>query len=449
MNKNLKKSKKVTYKEILLLAIVILIIFIILEVSFRIYYGKNISVASSDQGCFKEYYKNLPTGGNFLNFQRGGYYIDDPVMGVTLKPNLVMDGIFPINNETGNVTGTKVFYNQHHNSAGMRNLQEFSVEKPKNINTRIAMYGDSFTYGHDSYLPLGMCNLLNEIVPNSEVMNFGIPGRGVDTFYLRYVLEGRKYKADIVVVNLYIEDLERPYITCAVDKPNITIEKGKIKIGPRQYPTLQDFYYSYKTPKYESYFVNHALLTINTYREHELYMEKGFKLFDVMLDDIKAKTDEDGSHLIVGLIMQENPPQIIKDYDQKIKMLLDEKKIFYYDSTDYFSQKKPEYKRQSFYYISETMISSHFGPIGNALYAQGLKDKMYSLGWINDSTYYYYANYGIAKPMVLLDNNFTSQKIIYPYGFEAANYSVSLLPKSNRKLFMYNYSNGEIFEQYS
>ncbi len=125
------------------------------------------------------------------------YLIVDPAIGLTLKPNYTNDKIVVVN-------GTKRIYygSHHHNSKGMNNIEEFSLAKPKNISVRIAIFGDSFTCGPDVSVIFSTANLLKEMIPNSEVLNFCVPEAGIDTMFSRYVFEARNYSPDIVIFNL-------------------------------------------------------------------------------------------------------------------------------------------------------------------------------------------------------------------------------------------------------
>lgn len=226
-------------KKLALFAIALFIGFIAAESFFRIYYlGRYVGV-DENEVCMKQMkLDNLPSDkkGNFRNFTRRGYWQDDQYIGITLKPNYTRAVIRKF--VDGNITMAAVLFTEHHhNSKGMQNIEEFSFKKPNNISIRIAMFGDSFTCGAEAPYMFGMSNMLKELVPGSEVLNFCVGGRGVETMYARYILEARNYSPDVVIFNIYMDDLVRPF-GCPVMTPNLVIVDGKIVLGAKEYKSL-------------------------------------------------------------------------------------------------------------------------------------------------------------------------------------------------------------------
>lgn len=90
----------------------------------------------------------------------------------------------------------------------MRTPGERSKNKKKDT-IRIVTFGDSFTYGDEADIeetwPLILENMLAEI----EVLNFGVSAYGLDQAYLRYLREGKEYEHDIVIIGFILEDADR------------------------------------------------------------------------------------------------------------------------------------------------------------------------------------------------------------------------------------------------
>ena len=432
------KPLKTGYKEILLMLITLFILFILFEGYFRYYYnalGKHIA-ADDDELCFKQMkLDNLPTDtkhGNFVNFIRMGYWEDDPVEGIVPKPNYTQDSIFDIN-VNGEQKKLVLYASTHHNSQRLNNIEEFSLQKPKG-KVRIALFGDSFTCGDEVPLRFGMTYILKELIPNSEVLNFCVSGRGIEAMYARYVIEARKYNPDVVIFNVLTEDLQRAF-NCPLHTPNLTITNGHIIIGPRQYPTLRDFYEKYTVPQYESYFLKHVQWVYNQQTGYARRMEKGFKLFSIMLDDMKEQTKQQNSTFIVTIIQW--PPnsvnKVLTNYYDKLIQLVQLKSITYLDSLQYFKTKEMSYRNQSFYYIQigehgEGPHLGHWSPIGNALYSQRIKNILEELKIINKTNNYYFSNFDQMQVMYFIpeDVNQQLQENIHrflPFEVRDANYT--------------------------
>lgn len=85
-------------------------------------------------------------------------------------------------------------------------------ESPADLPPRrlIAVLGDSFAFGekvayHDTFAS----RLEESLGPEYRVLNFGVPGYGVDQTYLRYLNDARPWNPEIVVFSLVWHDLLR------------------------------------------------------------------------------------------------------------------------------------------------------------------------------------------------------------------------------------------------
>jgi hypothetical protein len=111
-------------------------------------------------------------------------YIYDKFLGWNLNPN--MDSA---HNEQGIFSHNKVF-----------------TTKPQEGILRIALFGDSMTRADWGFF---LERNLNELGYNVEVMNFGVGGYGIDQMYLRWEIEGKKYRPNLVIFGFYPMDISR------------------------------------------------------------------------------------------------------------------------------------------------------------------------------------------------------------------------------------------------
>lgn len=155
--------------------------------------------------------------------QKGlGYALDDwsPTRGWTLKRNL-RDVPF---------RGTLV----NSNSRGLRGMQEYADEKPAGV-TRIVVLGDSFTFGEEVEDHETFSFHLQQLIPNSEVLNLGIHGYGHDQMLLYLQEEGVRYRPDIVLLGFMPDDMERNVLSFRdYAKPHFGLNGGRLELltGP-------------------------------------------------------------------------------------------------------------------------------------------------------------------------------------------------------------------------
>src|SRR3954447_496686 len=94
------------------------------------------------------------------------------------------------------------------NSAGMRSLREYAVAPPES-GPRLAAFGDSFTHCDDVENDECWTAQLEQEVPGTEVLNFGVSGYAPDQAWLRYQQEGRAYKPCAVLIGYMVENVNR------------------------------------------------------------------------------------------------------------------------------------------------------------------------------------------------------------------------------------------------
>ena len=105
--------------------------------------------------------------------------------------------------------------------------------------TRIALVGDSFTFGDDvAYEDSWGYRLQKELGSKFEVLNFGVSGYGIDQAYLRYEKDVREWKPNIVIFGLVSDDFERTmrlyntlcsWLDFPFSKPRFILHDGNLK----------------------------------------------------------------------------------------------------------------------------------------------------------------------------------------------------------------------------
>tara|TARA_B100000315_G_C14583721_1_gene591842 strand:- start:386 stop:1366 length:981 start_codon:yes stop_codon:yes gene_type:complete len=119
------------------------------------------------------------------------------VIGYTFIPNLKAR----VNHEGGG-------YLIQTNSDGFRCKHEFIKKKKKNT-YRILFFGDSFTAGDGVSNEFRFSDLLESDLKNTEILNFGLSGTGVDQQYLIFRDFASDLDYDLVVISPMLENIRR------------------------------------------------------------------------------------------------------------------------------------------------------------------------------------------------------------------------------------------------
>jgi hypothetical protein len=99
-------------------------------------------------------------------------------------------------------------YRSGRNGVRTRHVGE-TIERDQNKKL-IALVGDSFTFGEEvSYDETWGARLERLLNDRFQVLNFGVPGYGIDQMYLRYVRDVSLWKPDIVIFGFISNDVVR------------------------------------------------------------------------------------------------------------------------------------------------------------------------------------------------------------------------------------------------
>jgi hypothetical protein len=114
----------------------------------------------------------------------------DPVLGWRLEPNLRTPTL-------------------RTNGAGIRDDREIPLA-PRPGERRIALMGDSFTFGHDvlDHETFGWF-LEESIGERATVLNFGVPSYGTDQALLMFEERARRFRPAVAVLGFFLQDYQR------------------------------------------------------------------------------------------------------------------------------------------------------------------------------------------------------------------------------------------------
>lgn len=145
-------------------------------------------------------------------------FLSDPVLGWTMRPNY--------HDKQG----------MYHTSAeGLRSTRAGVVYRDRAPQRRIALIGDSFTFANDVHYEDSWGYQLESTLGNdTQVLNFGVTGFGIDQAYLNYEHAVKSWRPDIVIFGVFPDDLERAMAVYPfIRRPRWEIPFAKPRLLPR------------------------------------------------------------------------------------------------------------------------------------------------------------------------------------------------------------------------
>lgn len=94
------------------------------------------------------------------------------------------------------------------NESGFRCDHPFTRERAKGMR-RVLLFGDSFTAGEGVSNGSRYGDWLERLVPNLEVLNYGMPATGLDQHYLIYREWAKSVEHDLLVLGIFVENVRR------------------------------------------------------------------------------------------------------------------------------------------------------------------------------------------------------------------------------------------------
>jgi hypothetical protein len=141
-----------------------------------------------------------------------------------------------------NVRNLEVFGGKRLNtdSHGLRGAREVPFAKTPGT-TRIAIFGDSFTFGEEVSDDETFAHQLERLLPGVEVLNFGVHGYGHDQelLYLREALP--RYAPDVVLVGHVTDDSMRNMLAFrSFAKPRFRLGDGELELEGVPVPSPEE-----------------------------------------------------------------------------------------------------------------------------------------------------------------------------------------------------------------
>jgi lysophospholipase L1-like esterase len=202
------------------------------------------------------------------------------------------------------------------NSFGLRG-PELSLAKPPGVR-RIVVLGDSFAWGHGVGEGQAFPELLEQLLPNTQVVNLGVPGFNVRTEHRYFEQLGAGFDPDLVLLALSqndIHDLDAFEQQQARNKAEQTGNQGRSPAGPEDPPELSNPLRSFKRFLDDHSYV--YALCRQSINSHKVLARTAVRLglkeelagFDLLDDNLHAS-------------MIKPPPPVVRAYEQLERDLL-------------------------------------------------------------------------------------------------------------------------------
>jgi hypothetical protein len=142
---------------------------------------------------------------------------------------------------TPNVDRVRGSRRYRHNEDGLRAERGYDRRPPVGVQ-RLLAYGDSYTYCEE--VRIGDCwtTDLERLLPDTEVLNLGVPGYAPDQAWLRYQRDGASWNGCAVLIGSLVENVNRvvnrfrpfyvPETGIALPKPRFTLDQSQLALLP-------------------------------------------------------------------------------------------------------------------------------------------------------------------------------------------------------------------------
>ena len=136
---------------------------------------------------------------------------------------------------------------------GLRSATQGEVLRNGLGDCRVALVGDSFTFGDDVRFEDSWAYRLEQLLPKGcRVLNFGVGGYGIDQMYLRYKRDVPSWKPNLVILSFIDPDLHRTMSSYgflffeqgnSLPKPRFVLDQGgTLNIVNQPLPKAEDIF---------------------------------------------------------------------------------------------------------------------------------------------------------------------------------------------------------------
>jgi len=256
----------------------------------------------------------------------------------------------------------------------------------EDFNQPILFYGDSFVAGVTSdsdRIP----QLLDQLMPDRSVLNFGVSGYGVGQIYLRYSDTIEKFNQPLALVGILMDDLNRSILSFrSGPKPYFDHDENGLILRNSPNNLGVDEYLEKNPPEISSYFLRFVSFQLqccipeSTFKwllGYDIKHDKKIAINRLILESIKSKAKTSASAMYTVLFYSGEEIIEAESWNERyIKDTLVNLGIQYFDTKAYLNNymKKTGKTIGDLYYDD----NGHPNAAGNRIIAEGLLDWLQS-----------------------------------------------------------------------
>ena len=281
---------------------------------------------------------------------------------------------------------------------------------------RVVVLGDSYTEGINAPLLFNYPNILQELIPGSEIINFGQSGIGIDSMYTKYQTEARNLSSHVIILGIFVEDVMRAGSICGGWIKPVLDENLSYKALS---PSPEEVLSTQNRRWLRSAFMDYTNYAFHNFPCQDTRFERGMSL----LRQILLVLREEHAQLIIGIIISDIYDAQEQEQEEEIIDLVEELRIPYVRSRPLFENYASQYRNKLGgdlfeNYLQPFFSKHHFSVYGNALYAQALRDKIAEIGIIPPGKQFsfLYAEHTLAF-YVKQDEGYSLEKVLTPLTF--------------------------------
>jgi hypothetical protein len=291
----------------------------------------------------------------------GGITIPDRVLGWRLRP-------------AAHVTMTKpnsYTFTASTEKHGLRAVDAVSDHKSPGV-TRIGVFGCSQSFGQGVQDDETYSAHLAQLIPGTEVLNFGVPGYGTDQMLLSYETFGRQFDLDVVLIAFAWFHLPRNLATFHFfAKPRFVLdESGNVELVGVPVPTPEELLdQEWQTSRLitladESILLRWSWLRLENTRERGIYNPSGpaWLLTRALLHRFVTAARDAGSRVII-LNLPDQGHRTLDSHLEALASTMHVEFVNLHDTFDRLSADGIEYRLPN---------DEHLNPIGHATVAEAL-----------------------------------------------------------------------------
>ena len=262
------------------------------------------------------------------------------------------------------------------NSRGFRGKNEYSYGKNQN-KIRILVLGDSYTFGEEVSDNETYSYYLQEMIPQSEIINMGIHGYGHGQMLVYLKEEIAKYKPDIVILGFLHIDMDRNMLKFRdYAQPKFILNNNRLMLTGTPVPTPEEtIKWDWARPRVIDIF---SIVRCDSKKSSGLYIKEKKNLTTAILTEIIQVIDSNDAIPVFAYLPYQNEISLDTALTENEKYFFEMCKTN--DKVNCFSTRPDFADKLAKGVVFETF--RHWKPIGHYTIAEAIKRYLVDNGFL-------------------------------------------------------------------